>query len=211
MEKNTNKLAVANTLSLIAIPVIVAAGGWWIQKTIQNQTVNHEYVQLAMTILEEPDTTKAPPELKQFAVDLLNSTSPVPISDVLAKKFVEAKAVVPPQAPAQPTLVQPVTHPTVLLYSANAATLSKAIEALNNAGYIVGGGPPPGKGPELPDVRFYHAQDEATAEQIQTLLESSVGAKLTLNRSRLKDPGAVARHSVGVIEVWLDRPATPQP
>lgn len=67
---------VARTLSIIAIPVVLAIGGWVIQQRIQNQAVSRDYVQLAVSILKEPESVKADQDMRAWAVQLLNDNSP---------------------------------------------------------------------------------------------------------------------------------------
>lgn len=67
---------IAKTISIAAIPLVLAAGGWIIQARLQEQTVRRDYVQLAVTILKEPATTENK-EMRVWAADLLESTSPV--------------------------------------------------------------------------------------------------------------------------------------
>jgi hypothetical protein len=71
---------IARVLSIAAIPVVLAIGGWIIQRQLQNQTVSRDYVQLALTILQSPDQSKVPPELREWAVDLLNDNSPTKLN-----------------------------------------------------------------------------------------------------------------------------------
>jgi hypothetical protein len=66
--------------SIAAIPVVLAIGGWIIQRQLQNQTVSRDYVQLALTILQSPDQSKVPPELREWAVDLLSDNSPTKLN-----------------------------------------------------------------------------------------------------------------------------------
>src|SRR5215469_6869999 len=66
--------------ALVAVPVIVAVGGWVIQRRLQKQTVSRDYVQLAVNILENPDKSKVPPELREWAVDLLSENSPTKLN-----------------------------------------------------------------------------------------------------------------------------------
>jgi hypothetical protein len=71
---------ISRTASIAAIPVVLAIGGWIIQRHLQNQTVSRDYVQLALTILQSPDQSKVPPELREWAVDLLNDNSPTKLN-----------------------------------------------------------------------------------------------------------------------------------
>ncbi|MEP6921579.1 MAG: hypothetical protein ABI967_10685 [bacterium] len=66
----------ARTLSIVAIPVVLAIGGWIIQQRIQNQAVSRDYVQLAVSILKEPESAKVDPDMRAWAVQLLNDNSP---------------------------------------------------------------------------------------------------------------------------------------
>jgi hypothetical protein len=70
----------SRTFAIVAVPIIFAVGGWLIQRRLQKQTVSRDYVQLAVTILENPDTLKVPPELREWAVDLLNENSPTKLN-----------------------------------------------------------------------------------------------------------------------------------
>ena len=70
---------VSKILSLAAIPLAVALGGWWIQERLATQTVSRDYVQLAVSILKEP-VDKQDKELRAWAVGLVNAYSPVKLS-----------------------------------------------------------------------------------------------------------------------------------
>ena len=85
----------SKVLSIAAIPVVLAIGGWIIQGQLQNQTVNRDYVQLAVSILKEPDTTKIKPQLRNWAVDLLNANSPTKFSDEVAKQLKSGETTLP--------------------------------------------------------------------------------------------------------------------
>ena len=63
---------VSKTLSIAAIPIVLAVGGWVLQERLQDQTVSRDYVQLAVTILKEPNSSK---DMKSWAVLLLNAHS----------------------------------------------------------------------------------------------------------------------------------------
>ena len=72
---------ISRALSIAAIPVVLGVGGWIIQRSLQNQTVGAAYVNLAVTILENPDKSKVPNELREWAVDLLNDNSPTKLNN----------------------------------------------------------------------------------------------------------------------------------
>jgi len=87
---------VSRTLSIAAIPVLLAVVGWLVQKQIQKQSVGKDYVQLAVSILREPDSSKVNPELRGWAVDLLNAYSVVKLSDAVSTVLKAGQATLPP-------------------------------------------------------------------------------------------------------------------
>ncbi|MDQ3743440.1 MAG: hypothetical protein M3444_03565 [Acidobacteriota bacterium] len=98
---------ISRILSVAAIPVVLAIGGWIVQhqmqnqaatlqQQLQNQTVSKDYVQLAVSILREPDKSKVSPEMRDWAVNLLNAYSAVKLNDDVAKKLKEGQTVLPP-------------------------------------------------------------------------------------------------------------------
>lgn len=94
-DKWTTIERVSKVLSIAAIPVVLAVGGWIIQRQLQNQTVNRDYVQLAVSILKEPDTAKIKPQLRDWAVDLLNANSPTKFSSEVAKQLKSGETTLP--------------------------------------------------------------------------------------------------------------------
>jgi WD domain, G-beta repeat len=76
----------ARIASLVAIPVVLAIIGAFIQAALSRSTVSRDYVQLAVSVLTA-DKTKTPPELRSWAVDLLNENSPVRFSKEVADRL----------------------------------------------------------------------------------------------------------------------------
>src|SRR5215831_11199011 len=70
----------SRTLSIAAIPVVIAIGGWLIQRQLQDQSIRRDYVQLAVSILQSPDPSKVPQEIRDWAVELLNENSSTKLS-----------------------------------------------------------------------------------------------------------------------------------
>jgi WD40 repeat protein len=70
-----NLEAVSKIISAIAIPVVIAIGGWWIQNSITKQSISKDYVALAISVLEKPkgDIDQS---LRDWAVDLLDEYAP---------------------------------------------------------------------------------------------------------------------------------------
>ena len=77
---------VSKTLSIAAIPIVLAVGGWVLQERLQDQTVSRDYVQLAVTILKEPNSSK---DMKSWAVLLLNAHSATKFTPEKSKSLSE--------------------------------------------------------------------------------------------------------------------------
>ena len=82
-------------LSALALPVILAVFGFSVQRRLQNQTLQRDYVSLAVSILQESDSQKASPELKQWAADLLNQNAPIKLPPQLLASLQSGGAVLP--------------------------------------------------------------------------------------------------------------------
>lgn len=79
-----NAQAVASIFTAIAVPVVVALVGWQIQTSISSDSVRKDYVQMAISILSNPNDT-IDKSLKHWAIEVLEKNSPVPFnSDVRA-------------------------------------------------------------------------------------------------------------------------------
>jgi hypothetical protein len=96
---------ISKTLSIFAIPVVLGFGGWIIQQRLQNQTVSRDYVQLAVSILKEPKDSKIDPEMRDWAVQLLNENSPTKFN----QRVVDQLKAGTTQLPETYNVTQPVT------------------------------------------------------------------------------------------------------
>jgi WD40 repeat protein len=76
-------LAAAESISRIAaavaIPIVIAIGGWWIQNSITGQSISKDYVLLAISVLEKPKD-EIDQGIRDWAVDLIDATSPTKFS-----------------------------------------------------------------------------------------------------------------------------------
>lgn len=100
------------------IPVVVAIGGWMVTQSISNAELDAEYVALAIDALskERPEGDVSALEsdlaLGDWAVDVLQTSSPVPIDDDLATALRQGDVVLagatllPPPDDAQETTVE---------------------------------------------------------------------------------------------------------
>lgn len=86
---------ISKALSVAAIPVVLAVVGFVVQGRLQSQTVQRDYVTLAVSILQEPDKQKAPPEMKQWAADLLNQNAPTKLPPELLASLQSGRTVLP--------------------------------------------------------------------------------------------------------------------
>jgi len=75
-----NAQAIAAIFAAIAVPVVVALVGWWIQTSISQQSVRKDYVQMAIAILSNPQSSEDK-ALRQWAIAMLDQNSPVPFSE----------------------------------------------------------------------------------------------------------------------------------
>ncbi len=82
-------------ISIAAVPVVLAISGSMIDGSIKKQSLSREYVQLAVSVLEEPDTNKVKPGLRSWAADLLNKESPIPLAPDLLKELKSGATTLP--------------------------------------------------------------------------------------------------------------------
>ena len=83
MKDSWDKLkAGATVFSLIAVPVVLAVGGWVIQQRIAEQSTRREYVQLALGILRDiPDEkNKDAQSLRDWAISIVDGYAPIKLT-----------------------------------------------------------------------------------------------------------------------------------
>lgn len=81
-ESSLSKLEhIFKILSYITVPVVIAYGGWSIQKSISASEVNQQYVSLAISILSDANVDDDA-VMRGWAVDVLAKHSPVVISEL---------------------------------------------------------------------------------------------------------------------------------
>lgn len=88
--------SIVRIISTILIPLIIGAGGWWIQSSIQSQTVGRDYVKLAIDILKDPDTVNVSSQTREWAVKLMQTYSPIPFSEDLKKGLSDGTTILSP-------------------------------------------------------------------------------------------------------------------
>ncbi|MBI4998047.1 MAG: hypothetical protein HZC22_14370 [Rhodocyclales bacterium] len=95
--------SIASIASSIAIPIVLAIVGYFIQKQLADEGLKKDYVSIAAGILKENPVNQEP-ELRKWAVTMLDSNSPIPFSG-RAKAGLEKGiflAVAPPRIPNAP-------------------------------------------------------------------------------------------------------------
>ncbi|HFC6387751.1 TPA: hypothetical protein ACFNMI_000815 [Neisseria bacilliformis] len=74
--------------STIATPIVIAIVGWWIQSSISQDGLKKDYVQIAINILNSPESNKNV-ELRQWAVNIIDKNSPIPFSQASKEKLIQ--------------------------------------------------------------------------------------------------------------------------
>ncbi len=92
----------ATIVSAIAIPIVLALAGYFVQRELSNEGLKKDYVGIAAGILKE-DAAKQEPELRTWAVKVLDDNSPVPFS----KKAKEGLIAGSPATAAGPAWLSP--------------------------------------------------------------------------------------------------------
>lgn len=91
--------SISKILSAVAIPIVLAFVGFAVQGRLLTQAAQREYVGLAVSILQETDEKKAPPELKQWAAILLDQNSPVKLPPKLLASLQSGNTTLPTNRP----------------------------------------------------------------------------------------------------------------
>jgi hypothetical protein len=100
-----NIFNISQGIALLLTPVVVAIIGVSVQRTLQTETINRDYVQLAVSILKEkPDDQE--PQLRAWAVSLLAKYSPTDVAEDVRKGLASGHIVLPPAQP-QPSAALP--------------------------------------------------------------------------------------------------------
>ena len=84
---------ITRMVSLLAIPVVIAIVGALIQTSVAKRSVSQQYVQVAVSILTSRE--KVDPNLRSWAVDLLDANSPTPLGDTVKRKLKEGSVTLP--------------------------------------------------------------------------------------------------------------------
>lgn len=80
---------IAQILSLIAVPLLIAWFGWNIQSATKEREIRRDYVQIAISILSN---NGANADLRKWAVRVLRENSPTPFSESLSLALADGVA-----------------------------------------------------------------------------------------------------------------------
>lgn len=120
--------SIASICSSIAIPLVLAVMGYFVQKQFAEEGLKKDYVSIAVEILNG-DPLKQEPDLRQWAVNMLDSNSPIPFSkqakDGLLRGIVAGPAIPPPI----PDCMKPPKKRTVLEEYKKLADFSQTADA----------------------------------------------------------------------------------
>lgn len=87
---------IATIFSLLFVPVFLTVGGWWFQDRVSTESIKKEYVQLAIQILrdappkDEKENSRSQP-LRAWAVEVVDSYSPIPLSQAAREELLRKK------------------------------------------------------------------------------------------------------------------------
>lgn len=81
-QKLSRLLVLSQIFSILAVPVVLALVGFWVQRSLQEQQIKRDYVSLAVSLLlpKKEGEKETSPELRSWATELLNDSSPVKLS-----------------------------------------------------------------------------------------------------------------------------------
>lgn len=96
--------SIATILSSVAIPIVIALVGWWVQSSVSNEGIKKDYVQMAVGILKDTEKQKDE-EMRKWAVAVLDKNSPVPFSSDLRSKLEKGAVFVSVSFPSPPEVL----------------------------------------------------------------------------------------------------------
>lgn len=99
--------AISSIISAIAIPLVIAFVGWWVQSSMKSEDISKDYVQMAVGILKDQERQKDD-DLRKWAVAVLDKNSPVQFSGELRERLESGEAQISLFFPSPPEiLLQP--------------------------------------------------------------------------------------------------------
>lgn len=77
---------ISSIVSAVAIPLVIAIVGWWVQSSLQSEDIKKDYVQMALGILQSSEQQEND-DLRRWAVAILDKNSPIEIPIALKEKL----------------------------------------------------------------------------------------------------------------------------
>lgn len=90
-----------------AVPIVIAFIGWLFTVTLRDRQAQAEYVNLAVSILQSPDTAEVGRELRLWAGQILDELGPIPMSEGLRAAIGAGAVVLPVEWPTTALDVDP--------------------------------------------------------------------------------------------------------
>ena len=88
--------SLAKVFSLIALPVLLAIGGWFVQSSISESAAKTEYIKIAVGILQEkPANSDNNKNLRRWATQTLDHYSEIPFTSEESKGLQEGDLTLP--------------------------------------------------------------------------------------------------------------------
>lgn len=81
---------IAQIISALAIPVVLALIGYFVQRSLADAGLKKDYVQMALGVLKD-QPTKENAQLRQWAIAVLDKNSPIPIPSTLKSQLATTK------------------------------------------------------------------------------------------------------------------------
>lgn len=82
---------IAQIASAVAIPVVLAVLGYFVQRSLADAGLKKDYVQMALGVLKE-SPSKENEELRKWAIAVLDKNSPVPLPSSLKAQLETSKS-----------------------------------------------------------------------------------------------------------------------
>ncbi|MCG7375235.1 hypothetical protein MHL40_21530 [Pseudomonas luteola] len=96
--------AYANIFASVMVPILIAVFGWLIQVKQSEEGAKKDYVQMALSILNNKDRAEDE-ELRQWAIKVLDETAPVPFTKGLKDGLAKGDLVIIPSVYRMPPAV----------------------------------------------------------------------------------------------------------
>jgi len=124
--------AVATIISTIAIPLVIAYFGWKVEEELSKQSVNKDYVEMALRILQE-NREEADKRLTRWATSIVDENSPMPLSTEARIKYEVGDLMIAQLAfPEPPDILMEPPEPPIPLGTEGSVTMEELL--INVAG-----------------------------------------------------------------------------